>query len=50
MNLIDSSGWLAFFADTKNAKKIAPILRETKRLLVPTIVVYEVNKILLRQS
>jgi predicted nucleic acid-binding protein len=50
MNLIDSSAWLAFFADTKNAEKFGHSLKDKERLLVPTIVMYEVFKVLLREK
>jgi len=50
MNLIDSSAWLAFFADTKNAEEFVPPLKDKDRLLVPTIVMYEVFKVLLREK
>jgi predicted nucleic acid-binding protein len=50
MNLVDSSAWLAFFADTKNASKFQGAIEDTRRLLVPTIVIYEVSKVLLREQ
>jgi len=50
MNLVDSSGWLAFFADTKNAENFSIPLRDISRLLVPTVVIYEVLKVLLREE
>jgi predicted nucleic acid-binding protein len=50
MNLVDSSGWLSFFANTKNAARFAPPLHNHKQLLVPTIVMYEVFKVLLREK
>jgi len=44
MNIVDSSGWLEYFADGKNASFFeAPILR-TAELLVPSISLYEVFK------
>jgi predicted nucleic acid-binding protein len=49
MNLVDSSGWLSFFADTKNADKFSAPLQDVNRLLVPTVVIYEVIKVLLRE-
>ena len=49
MNLVDFSGWLAFFAGTKNAVEFAVPLEKSNRLLVPTIVKYEVIKVLLRE-
>jgi predicted nucleic acid-binding protein len=50
MNLVDSSGWLSFFANTKNATRFAPPLQARNRLIVPTIVMYEVCKVLLREK
>lgn len=46
--LVDSSGWLEYLtADTKRAL-FEPYLLDTKRtLIVPTIVMYEVRKVLL---
>ena len=49
MNLVDFSGWLAFFAGTKNAVEFAVPLEMSNRLLVPTMVIYEVIKVLLRE-
>ena len=44
MNIVDSSGWLEYFADGRNASFFeAPILR-TAELLVPSISLYEVFK------
>ena len=42
MNLVDSSGWIEFFADGPNAGQFAPVVAETASLLVPTIVLHEV--------
>lgn len=44
MNLVDSSGWLEYFADGKNAKFFAPAIEETDSLVVSTINLYEVYK------
>ena len=44
MNLVDSSGWLEFFSDGKNAKHFAPVIENTSELLVSTINIYEVFK------
>ncbi|MBD3244190.1 MAG: PIN domain-containing protein [Chitinivibrionales bacterium] len=49
MNLVDSSGWLAFFADTQNAGEFSKAIEDLTSLLVPTIVMYEVTKVLLRE-
>jgi len=44
MNVVDSSGWLEYFANGKNGEKFAPLIRHTSELLVPTICIYEVFK------
>lgn len=49
MNLVDSSAWLAFFADTRNAGRFIRAIQDVSSLLVPTIVMYEVTKVLLRE-
>jgi len=50
MNIVDSSGWLAYFADEPNAKHFLNPLKDTASLVVPTITVYEVFKVVLRES
>ncbi len=50
MNIIDSSGWLAYFADEPNAKHFLNPLKDTASLIVPTITIYEVFKVVLRES
>ena len=50
MNIVDSSGWLEYFAEGSNAKFFAPAIEDTKNLLVPVICMYEVFKKLLLQS
>jgi toxin FitB len=50
MNLVDSSGWLEYFADGKNAGKFARPLGDAGELLVPTIIMYEVFKVMLREK
>lgn len=49
MNLVDSSAWLEFFADGPNARIFAEPLEEADLLLVPSVCLYEVFKIVLRQ-
>jgi len=49
MNLVDSSGWLEFFADGPNARFFAAPLQNVDDLLVPTISIYEVFKSVSRQ-
>jgi predicted nucleic acid-binding protein len=50
MNVVDSSGWLEYFADGSNAEFFAPAIEDTKNLLVPVICIYEVFKRILQQS
>ena len=50
MNMVDSSGWLAFFADEPNAKLFLPPLKDAAKLVVPSITIYEVFKVVLRES
>lgn len=44
MNLVDSSGWLEYFVDGKNAGHFAPVIKNTEKLIVSTINIYEVYK------
>ncbi len=48
-NVVDSSGWLEYLADGRNADFFAPAIEETKRLVVPSISIYEVFKRVLIQ-
>lgn len=50
MNIVDSSGWLAYFADEPNAKHFLSPLNDTASLVVPTVTIYEVFKVVLRES
>jgi predicted nucleic acid-binding protein len=50
MNVVDSSGWLEYFADGSNAEFFAPAIEDTKNLLVPVICIYEVFKRILQQN
>jgi predicted nucleic acid-binding protein len=49
MNVVDSSGWLEYFADGPNAEFFAPAVQDVEALLVPTISIYEVFKRVLQQ-
>ncbi|MCL4744038.1 MAG: type II toxin-antitoxin system VapC family toxin [Burkholderiaceae bacterium] len=49
MNLVDSSGWLEFFADGANAGFFAKAITSTDELVVPTISLLEVFKRVLQQ-
>jgi toxin FitB len=44
MNVVDSSGWLEYFARKANTAFFAPVIHATGELLVPTICMYEVYK------
>jgi len=44
VNLVDSSGWLEYFAEGPNAGFFAPALEDTEHLAVSTINIYEVFK------
>ncbi len=49
MNLVDSSGWLEYFADGKNSKFFAPAIENTPDLIISTINIFEVFKKILQQ-
>ena len=49
MNLVDSSGWLEYFADSNNAEFFSNAIEDTGNLLVSTINIYEVFKRVLQQ-
>lgn len=44
MNLVDSCGWLEYFADGPNADFFTPAIEDTKNLIVPAICIFEVFK------
>lgn len=44
MNIVDSSGWLEYLADSSRAKNFQHAIQNTSKLIVPTIVLYEVFK------
>ena len=50
MNIVDSSGWLAYFADEPNARHFLPPLNDAASLVVPTVTIYEVFKVVLREA
>ncbi len=50
MNLVDSSGWLEYFADGKNAKFFVQVIENTEELIVSTINLYEVYKKILLEK
>jgi predicted nucleic acid-binding protein len=47
--LIDSSGWLEYLTQDLDAAKFAPYIESASPTVVPTMVLYEVVKILMRE-
>jgi len=50
MNIVDSSGWLAYFADEPHAERFEKLVTDPDSLITPTIILYEVFKVVLRES
>jgi len=50
MNIIDSSAWLAYFAGEPQAKHFFELFDDPDALVVPTITIYEVFKVVLREA
>lgn len=44
MNVVDSCGWLEYFANGGNASFFAPALEATESLIVPSLSIFEVCK------
>ena len=49
MILVDSSGWIDFFTDGGNAAKYGSYLEKPSEVVTPTIVLYEVYKLVKRE-
>jgi len=49
MNVVDSCGWLEYFANGGNANFFAPAIENTAALIVPAISLFEVFKRILQQ-
>lgn len=49
MNVVDSSGWIEYFINGKNANFFNSPIRDTDNLIVPTICLYEVFKRILSE-
>src|SRR3989338_2875570 len=49
MNVVDSSGWLEYFSNEKNAGLFAKPIEKTAALIVPSITITEVFKRILQQ-
>jgi len=50
MNLVDSSGWLEYFADGPSASFFEPPILDLKNLIVPTLSLFEVFKRIIQQK
>jgi toxin FitB len=50
MNVVDSCGWLEYFSDGPNAGIFAKPIQNTTNLIVPTLSMYEVFKVALREK
>lgn len=48
MNVVDSSGWLEYFANGKNADVFSKWIEKTDELIVPSITITEVFKRILQ--
>lgn len=49
MNVVDSSGWLEYFADAPNATFFSKPIQNTDRLIVPSLCIFEVFKRIIQQ-
>ncbi|MCY7306646.1 MAG: type II toxin-antitoxin system VapC family toxin [Rhodoferax sp.] len=49
VNVVDSSAWLEYFADSQQASHFAPAIEDSSSLLVPVITLFEVFKKVLRE-
>ncbi len=49
MFIVDSCGWLEWFTDSKLAAKYEKYLVDQSKILMPSIILYEVYKILKRE-
>ncbi|MEW6615364.1 MAG: type II toxin-antitoxin system VapC family toxin [Thermodesulfobacteriota bacterium] len=50
MNIVDSSGWLEYFSGGPNSDNFSTPLQDSSSLIVPVITIYEVFKVVLRES
>lgn len=48
--IVDSSGWVEYIGGGSKEATFAPYFSDANRLLLPTIVVYEVHKKILREK
>ena len=50
MNVVDSSGWVEFFTDGPNAKYFSKPIADIESLLVPSVILLEVYRYVLRNA
>lgn len=50
MNVVDSSGWIQYLTGAPNADFFVPAIEDAAQLIVPSVSIYEVSKILLRDD
>jgi predicted nucleic acid-binding protein len=50
MNIVDSSGWLEYFTGGPNSEHFLSPLQDSPSLIVPVITIYEVFKVVLRET
>lgn len=48
--IVDSSGWIEYIRNGKKAVHFAPYLENTKNLIVPSVVLFEVFKFFLKEK
>jgi len=49
MNGVDSSAWLAYFANEPTADFFSQAIEDTELLIVPSVCLFEVFKVILRE-
>ena len=49
LNVVDSSAWLAYLADESGAAQFAVAVEDVMHLVVPTVCLFEVFKVVVRQ-
>jgi predicted nucleic acid-binding protein len=49
LKLVDSSGWIEFFTGGPLADRYEPLLKDENEVVTPTIVLYEVYKLVKRE-
>jgi len=47
--LVDSSGWIEYFTDGPLADEFAPYLEDLAEVVTPTVVIFEVYRVIRRQ-